>query len=568
MILSTITFSTEGQGYDNNPAAALIDAENTMTDGEYSEISSMLNKMEGIKAELQAAMNDPSLTQQQKIDAGNNLSVVNGNISNLRAAKSSGKSGFSASILSAAGIANELQKHNAEGSQSSSNNFNSEVLMSSAPLSTADRSFVRSSFTKDLGWYGGLDEKSKQWIDNDIASMANRDPEFKAGLTAARTVSENTVMNDIHQKNIDENKVAVAAGIQYAKQSGDKELLAAMESNQKLIQSRQKANDYTFGAQWNEAMKDGVITAEERKGIIEFSKQEAARRKEDFKEIDKKVFEGMPKAQRAALDKLYISERGGAAPTNEQLQQFIKDAKPDTMQVNHALAVMNKHAPQGCTHKEREAALAMLSPDQRKAFLLATSQTNMQVAEIAYDMKEFLGNVDGKDREQLIAEMQKNLKEGNKEGIIAMMEKANGDKALSPATIKMIQNSSSTEELAKMFEEAQKVGKEKGAFRVFRDLATPDSEKGSWNAKAFNFTEWFSYVQKAGEITKAVETSPIVVSAVPQNYAMAGMLKEFKPPATPIASSEFSIANNNNLMSPTTGLNPQLLQQPVAVGGR
>ncbi len=541
MVSSGTTFSTEVQGYgNNNPAASLMEDDNILSDSERSAISASISSMEGIRADLQNAFQ--TATPDQKADLGSQISMINGSISGLKSAiKTGSKSNIGASIASAAGVVNHtrelLREDTLQNWQSSQDGMTSQDLYYNPPMSNADRGFVSKSFARDFSWYGGLDESSKTWINNDIASTVARDPELRAGLTAARAVNENTTLSGMQQKNIDDNKASIAEAKAYAKSKGDTELLGAIATSEKLIASRGKANDYSFKAQWDEVMKDGIITPEERKGLIEFANKETARRKEDFSKIDQKVFGGFSSGEKKAIDALYAKQHGGENPTPEQLQQFVKDAKPDTKQINDALAVMNKHAPDGCTKEQRRAAFAMLNDDQKQAFLLATAQTKLQVAEIAYDIKNFLKELSPEQQKETIAVMQQMIKDGKKDEVIAMLEVANGDKALSPATIKMIQNSKGTEDLAKIFQEAQALAEgDRKSFKSFSKTVTPQQDN-SYQERVFDFGNWIvrgfteENVVQAEEVVEAVETAPISVGG--GNKTLDDMLKanSFKPPA-------------------------------------
>ena len=471
------------------PNESQINNDDELSASEKDAIDNVISTLKGIRAELESALTYASPEQRDNIQSI--IATLSGNIKSLQSGK---KGTLSAAIASASNAVNDAKKEITEEKQelsasvASYNNSAQPVSMSSA-----DYDFFASTASENLTWYKSLNLSAKQFVATDLAFQFSKDFDLKTGFTAARVVSENTTLSNIKEQNIIDNLAAISEAKTYAKKNDDKELLNAMVAGEKLIKTRCKVNDYTFRAEWDKANSDGVITAEERKELINFTKQEAVRRKEDFKEIDTKVLGMFSKGEKKSIESIYTAATGDTTPTAGEMQKFIKKYEPKAENINHFAAVMNKHAPPGSSPEQIQKALQMMSPEVRKDGLIAMYQSRMQAAEMAYDIKEMMQNLSPEQQQKAIAEIQQLLKEGKKEEVIAMLETANGDKNLSQGIKEWINKSKGTEDLQKIVGSVLQVDNNPRAIRNFATEIGSVFATENTGFSIFDFNKGISY---------------------------------------------------------------------------
>jgi hypothetical protein len=208
-----------------------------------ASLASILSTLEGIRGELQSALETSS--PEQRAELSSQLSILYGSIASL---KTGNKTGISTAIASASGVVNHSRDKISEEKQqelgaavASYNNSVQPVSMSSA-----DYDFFTSTANENFTWYTSSNLSVKQFVATDLAFQFSKDFDLKTGFTAARVVSENTTLSNIKDTNIKENLAAIADAknrvplIAQTNPELAKQLSKAIEENEKLIQSRNK----------------------------------------------------------------------------------------------------------------------------------------------------------------------------------------------------------------------------------------------------------------------------------------------------------------------------------------
>jgi hypothetical protein len=385
----------------NEPTPTAVQSEqsdDTPSPQEMAEAQRAMNKLLSERGELEAALNDPSLSAEQKDSLKKSQQIVSSSIGSLNAAiGSKSRMGITAALqiaaLATAGAQSaetksEAATHLSSGASYGGGEYESNMRATSYnQLSASAKNTYNTMNTLNIAALDGLNEVSR--VNLAARLDAELPPEVKAQAQVAANIEKSPILKEMKVEAIQQSQVATDEALALARSKNNKEMEKAILDSQK-ISAEHGITDYSMKERL-EKLKSGELNEQQ------FTQQQNAKNQERdarYDKINADSFNNLKDFEKAHLRKtMGLSE--GQQPTEEQLSELQKKSV-NAKDVNDATYVIKTHG--------LEKGYSMLTDAQKEAYSTRIAQAKGQTERKAVETQEFYQSLTPEQKEKFNAE--------------------------------------------------------------------------------------------------------------------------------------------------------------------